>query len=224
MRARRVITEDDLDEIEESGVMKGAEVQRGIAATLEAWATQSERYELDAGITPGDLLVQAADHAELTDDDDEVLRLLTLAKQVSGDEYPDGWIGTFVQLAKRRGELPQAIDAVAQWKARIEHDAREAFALAEAFELSGEFALAERWFTIAIRWSEREGEEWFYDAALVGRLGVRTEQGKPEDMMDVEAAEVVALRRRERGDRGAVRPAPRAVDPRAFFLELLIAG
>lgn len=41
---RRVITGNDLDEIEETGSTKGAKTQSEIAATIEAWATQPDRY------------------------------------------------------------------------------------------------------------------------------------------------------------------------------------
>jgi len=198
--SRRLITEDDLDEIEERGLMQGPKIQSGIAATIEAWATRPDRYELDAELAPGDLLVQAAEHAGLAGDDGEVRRLLRLAKEVSGDGYPQGWIGAAVRLGKRHGELAEVLDIVAEWKAGVEQDAEAAFDLAEAFEVSDEFALAERWFNIALRWAEQGGEDWLYGDALVARLRVRAEQGKPEDVMDAEAAEIIAVRRSERGD------------------------
>ena len=64
--------------------MKGAKTQSEIAATIEAWATQPDRYQLAADLSAGDLLVQLAEHAEMAGEDEEVFRLLKLAKDESG--------------------------------------------------------------------------------------------------------------------------------------------
>ncbi len=194
MSKRRVITEDDLDGLEAGGYGRDAKVHLELAATLEEWATQADRFALDGGLVPDDLLVRAGEHAAIAGDDDEVLRLLTLARQVARNDFPRFWMSDFLQLAKRRGTFAEALELLPEWKAAMGDDALEAHDVAEGLEACDEPVLAERWFNIAARWAEREAEAWLYEMAVVGRSRVRVAQGKPEDVQDVEAVEILALR------------------------------
>lgn len=193
-----LITEDDIDELElrdfdetTGSVTGGVAEHLEKAAIFEEWATDAENYTLDAGVTPAQLLVVAAEHLQLAHDTVEAFRLAFAAQQHPSarrfEAHP-----TLISLHLENDELEQAM-ALADEVRKTGADELGIYEMiAESFEISGELALAERWFAIALRALDKVGIENPSDriALLTGRYRVRRDAQKPLDVLDVETEQL----------------------------------
>ncbi len=195
-----LITEDDIDNLElrdfdevAGSVTGGVAEHLEKAAIFEAWATDSDAYRLEQGVTPAHLLIVAAEHLQLGRDYDEAFRLARAAA-AHPSAQPFEAHPTLISLHL---ELDQREDALA-----LADEVRTGGApelgiyemIAENFELADELALAERWYAIALRALDKVQLESPADrlSLLTGRYRVRRDAGKPLDVMDTEVEQLRA--------------------------------
>lgn len=172
------VTERDLDDLEQSD----ADHLR-IAETALGWADSAEPVP---PLTAGRLLIVAAEHFRLAERLDDALAAGERARQGGFDAHP-----ALVGIHLDRGDAPTAL-ALADEVRAAGPTLELAQQLAEAFELGGELAAAERWYAIALR----DAGEAERPDLLLGRYRVRRDAGKPMDVLDTESERLAVLRGR----------------------------
>lgn len=172
------VTVRDLDELEESDAD-----HLQIAETALGWADSAGPVP---PLTTGRLLIVAAEHFRLAERLDEALAAAERARGGGLDAHP-----TLVGIQLDRGDADAAL-ALADEVRAAGPTLELAQQLAEAFELGGELAAAERWYAIALR----DAGEAERPELLLGRYRVRRDAGKPMDVLDTESERLAALRGR----------------------------
>lgn len=195
-----LITEDDIDELElrdfdetTGSVTGGVAEHLEKAAIFEEWATDAASFTLDAGVTPAQLLVVAAEHLQLAHDTAEAFRLAVAAREHPSAQ-PFEAHPTLISLHLENDERDAAIELADEVRKTGAGELGIYEMIAENFEISGELALAERWFAIALRALDKVGIENPADrlSLLTGRYRVRRDAHKPLDVLDVETEQLSA--------------------------------
>lgn len=181
------ITQDMFDERMEGLVLTGASADqlRERAATLQAWATDSEQFELGAGVTRAALLSSAAEDYMIAGDKDRGLALALEAKAAAGpDEFEPH--ATLIQIYIDRGDVEAAKAVADEARKGVASDPIVAELIGDSFELAGELAQAERVYTIGLRAANVDDDGVWHERLLRDRHRVRRDQGKPLDGYDEE--------------------------------------
>jgi len=181
------ITQEMVDKLQESLTLREATPDQlhARAETEYAWATETDAYELEPGLSRSYVLSVAADDFLSAGDAERSLEVAIEARDAAavGD-----WEG---HLSVIRAHLGLGAEDAA---VAVANEARQAAAadpmlaemVGDAFELADRLALAERWYTIGLRGLSRAGGRFWYERLLRDRHRVRRDQGKPLDGFDEE--------------------------------------
>lgn len=192
----RVITDDDLDELELQRRPKGvheAEWLRTRVATILDWVDDPD-VEL-RGVTPSQLMSVAAEHLSTLGDHDDAV---ALAVRASGSDDPDAAdaIPLLIEVLLARGDAVEAETAAQSLRAALRDDpyavpASSIERVGEEFAYHGHLALAERWFTLGVRIAEMtDASDIALARAMTYRAAVRRRAGKAPDVMDFDAQRI----------------------------------
>lgn len=193
------ITADDLDRLEDAEPDEDdpefAAWHRATAVTLESWGSDAAAFELVADeLSTAEVLLAAAEHFAMAGDVADALRLGQVARRHPSAEPFEAHaqlVGFHLADAD-----PDAATALAdEVRAAGAVDPELAEAIAMEFDIADEFEQAERWYTIAVRGLEAEGdrESEAYEFALIGRHRARRELGAPIDAIDEDAERFLEL-------------------------------
>lgn len=192
----RVITDEDLDELELSRRPTWSSHDEWIrerVATLVEWA-DSEDVSLQ-GVTRSHLLSVAAEHLSSLDDHEGAVALARRATEADDEDALDA-IPALVAVLLERGDVDEAADAASRLREVLREDPYATHPstferIGEDFAFHGELAQAERWFTLGVRNAElTDASEIAYARLITFRAAVRRRAGKTADVMDGEAQRI----------------------------------
>ncbi|UOE45561.1 hypothetical protein [Agromyces larvae] len=184
----QIITSDDVYDLEFTRLDKRNrdEQLRSRVGTLIEWATDREKYELGDRVTRAYLLLVAAEHLFDIGDHDEAWNLAEAASGQADAELFEAH-PLMIEMKLESGERDAAIELADEIRTARLGDWVLTERIAEAFEHHDELALAERWFTIGATQAQQGDADDLHRARLLsGRLRVREDADKPEDVLDAE--------------------------------------
>ena len=195
----RVITDDDLDDLELQRRPKGmsdAQWGRTRAATLLSWVDDPD-VELER-VARSTLLAVAAGYLSAVAEHDQAVALAQRAAASDDAEATDA-ISVLVEVLLARGDAARAEEAARSLRAALRADpyvvrSSSIERVGEEFAYHGHLALAERWFTLGVRNAEiTDASDIALARAMTYRAAVRRRAGKSPDVMDVEARRLASL-------------------------------
>ncbi|GAA4179265.1 hypothetical protein GCM10022287_31300 [Gryllotalpicola koreensis] len=181
------ITQEMLDELLSGLVLTGAtpDQLRERAETLYSWATDAGRFELGPGVSRAAVLSSAAEDYMVAGDTDRGLEVALEAKAAAGPgEYEPH--ATLIAIYVERGDVAAARAVAEEARSGVASDPIVADLIGDSFELAGEFAQAERIYSIGLRGASRDADGIWYERLLRDRHRVRRDQNKPLDGFDEE--------------------------------------
>lgn len=189
-----MITEADFTEVEFSTKPDGVDREvwlRERVATYLAWVDAGE-FE---GISPNFVLRVTAELLETLGDLEQALRVARRATSSGEDDTPLGMpVLVSILLALEDTDEAKRASDVLRAVLRADPDRIPSLLLermGEEFAYVEQLAVAERWYTMAVRLIEERGEselDWARAAHL--RASVRRRAGKPSDATDDEAEQL----------------------------------
>lgn len=172
--------------------------------TAELWATGKE-FELEDEAMPVALFTVASRQAEYAGD---LERALAMARRgVDGAEGLHDWMVPDVRIQlysclRQSGREAEAAELERNLR-RLLPDELESFdEMGQVLARLGEMKLAERWYTIGIRFAEEHGltDDFDYELLVVARSELREDAELPKDEFDLLAEEIVVAWDFEPGD------------------------
>lgn len=180
----RVVKMADIEELDQSDADP-----KSVAQTMVDWTEESDvRYE--GGLSPAEVLSQAATRFGRAGDEDAQWQVLQRALRADGEPLFDIRAKMIANLLDR-GELGQAEEHAAQLRRTGVRSPYSILLVAEAYTKAGHLRQAMRWHNIGLRQAERE--DWSegpvdHQAVLLKeRYQFRRDQGYPLDGYDQQA-------------------------------------
>jgi hypothetical protein len=185
----RVVSMSDIEELDQSD-----QDPRAVARTLVDW-TEEEGVRYESGLSPAELLSQAATRFGRAGDETAQWDVLQRALRADGEPLFDIRAKMIANLLER-GETEQASEHARQLRRDGVRSPYAILLLAESYTKAGQPQQAMRWHNIGIRQAEREnwseGQVDHEAILLQERYRFRRDQGYPMDGYDEEAETVTA--------------------------------